>query len=167
MTDFAMTGFDYAVLVIVGFSVLLSFMRGLTQEVLSLLSWLLALWCASHYADQVSTMLPMETAAPETRIVTAFVVILIVVWIVTLFMKLAIGKLIRVTGLGSFDRVMGIVFGVVRGGLVSLVLVLLAGLTKFPQLPMWRHAMLSGVFVSAAMEVLPWLPPALANKIHY
>lgn len=161
-----MTGFDYAVLVIVSFSVLLSMMRGLTQEILSLLSWIAALWCASQYADRVSMMLPLA-ATPEIKILVAFISLLIAVWLATLFIKLAIGKFIRLTGLGSVDRILGVAFGVVRGGIVVLVLVLAAGFTQFPQLPMWRNAMLSDMFVSAAIEVLPWLPPTLANKIHY
>lgn len=162
-----MTGFDYAVFVIVGFSLLLSTMRGLTQEILSLLSWVLALWCASQYADLVSAMLPMPTFSPEARLLVAFVGILIAVWLATVFIKLAIGKFISMTGLGGVDRILGMMFGVVRGGLVVLILVLAAGLTRFPQMPMWQNAMFSPIFVAAAMETLPWLPPVLANKIHY
>jgi membrane protein required for colicin V production len=162
-----MTGFDYAVLVIMGFSVLLSIMRGLTQEVLSLLSWIVALWSASHYADQVSVLLPLQTAMPETRILVAFIAILIAVWLATLCIKLVISRFINMVGLGAVDRILGSVFGLVRGGIFVLVFVLAAGFTKFPQLPMWRNAMFSPLFVSIAMETLPWLPPALARKIHY
>ena len=162
-----MTGFDYAVFVIIGFSVLLSLMRGLTQEILSFLSWLVALWCASQYADRVSSMLPLPTTAPELRILLAFVAILMAVWVATLFIKLVIAKFIRMVGLGSIDRILGLIFGFVRGGIVVVLLVLAAGVTQFPQLPMWRNAMFSPLCVSVAKEALPWLPPALANKIHY
>jgi membrane protein required for colicin V production len=162
-----MTGFDYAVMAIVGFSVLLSILRGLTQEILSLLFWVLALWSAGQYADQLSVLLPLETTTPETRILIAFIAILVTVWLVTLLIKLVVARFINIAGLNVLDRLLGSLFGLARGSLFVLLLVLAAGLTKFPQLPMWRNAMFSEVFVSAARATLPWLPPTLANKIHY
>lgn len=161
-----MTGFDYAVFVIIGFSVLLSLMRGLTQEILSLLAWIVALWCASQYADQISPHLPGQLS-PEVAILVAFVSILIAVWLGSIFIKLAVGQFVRMTGLGVVDRIFGVFFGLARGGIVVLILVLAAGLTKFPQLPMWRNALLSETCVSIAIETLPWLPPTLSEKIHY
>lgn len=161
-----MTGFDYAVLVIMGFSILLSFMRGLTQEILSLLAWVAALWCASQYADLLSPSIPGQLS-PELALLVAFVAILIAVWLAGILVKMAVGQFIRMTGLGVADRIFGVFFGAARGAVVILVLVLAAGLTKFPQLPMWRDALFSEMCVSVALEALPWLPPTLAEKIHY
>jgi membrane protein required for colicin V production len=71
------------------------------------------------------------------------------------------------TGLGGIDRILGLAFGFLRGGVVVMVLVLAAGLTKFPQLPMWQNAMLSPFCVAMAKDLMPWLPPSLAEKIQY
>lgn len=161
-----MTGFDYAVFTIIGFSIFLSLMRGLTQEILSLLAWVAAFWCASEYADQATALLP-KSLEPETSIIVAFVGIIFAVWLLTLFVKLAVGQFIRMTGLGIVDRVLGLGFGFLRGSAIVIAMVLIAGMTKFPQLPMWRNAMLSDMCVTVALEVLPWLPPKLAAAIRY
>lgn len=161
-----MTGFDYAVFIIIGFSIMLSLMRGFTQEVLSLLAWFVAFWCATEYADQVVVLLPPHFD-PETNIIVAFVSILLSVWLLTLFVKLAVSQFIKMTGLGIADRALGFAFGCLRGGAIVISLVLIAGMTKFPQMPMWRNALFSDICVAAAVEVLPWLPPKLAEAIHY
>ena len=52
-----MTIFDYAVLVIVGLSVLLSMMRGFVREILALASWVIAFFVAKAYVLELAPLL--------------------------------------------------------------------------------------------------------------
>ena len=61
----------------------------------------------------------------------------------------------------------GMLFGLARGGLIVLVLVLLAGLTTLPRDPIWRNAMLSSPLESLALYVKAWLPGELSRRIKY
>jgi membrane protein required for colicin V production len=65
------------------------------------------------------------------------------------------------------DRLLGVAFGLARGLLVVLTLVLLAGLTPLPRQAVWRNAMLSGPLEGLAVLVQAWLPAELAKRITY
>ena len=65
------------------------------------------------------------------------------------------------------DRGLGGVFGLARGVLVVMTLVILAGLTDLPRQPVWRDAVLSGVAESAVRSVKPWLPDEWARRVNF
>jgi membrane protein required for colicin V production len=65
------------------------------------------------------------------------------------------------------DRVLGAVFGMLRGMLVVLILVLLGGLTALPRQPVWRDAMLSPPLEAAALTAKLYLPSELSKRIGY
>jgi membrane protein required for colicin V production len=74
---------------------------------------------------------------------------------------------LRAVGLGSADRVLGVLLGFVRGVLVVLVAVALAGMTPLPQTLVWREAKSSAWFVQGVEWARPSLPQAFASRIRY
>jgi membrane protein required for colicin V production len=92
-----------------------------------------------------------------------FAVVLLVGWIVSM----ALSSAVRASGLAPADRALGLLFGVVRGLLVVLVIVLLAGLTPLPRERFWRDAFLSGPFETAALALRPHLPAHLGQHLKY
>jgi membrane protein required for colicin V production len=128
-----MTGFDFAVIAILLVSVLLGLWRGLAVEVLSLVGWPLAFVLSNIYSDNFARFLPLkqETLRTTAAYVLMFAVVLIA-WGVLVWM---LSKMLKSIGLGRMDRTLGGLFGVVRGGLVVLALVWLAGVAS---LPSWR-----------------------------
>ncbi|HYR05989.1 MAG TPA: CvpA family protein, partial [Gallionella sp.] len=76
-------------------------------------------------------------------------------------------KLVKVAGLGWQDRVLGGLFGVLRGVLVILALVWLAGLTHIPEQPFWRSAHTSRTVENVALLTKAWLPDDVARRIRY
>jgi membrane protein required for colicin V production len=162
-----MTQFDYIALAILGLSMLLSVMRGLTQEVLALLAWVLSFWCASHFAEQASHWMPESLPSESLRYVAGFIVVFFVVWLLSAIVRITLNQFLSATGLKPLDRLLGAVFGVARGFLLMLTLVMLAGLTSFPRSAVWRNAMFSPLFEQSATLVKPWLPEVLATRIQF
>lgn len=162
-----MTAFDYAVLLIVGFSVLLSVMRGMVREVLALLSWVAAFWVAKAYAVHFAPMLPKGIPDQELRLLAAFLVLFLVTLLLASLLTIALSELIKTVGLTFLDRGLGALFGLVRGGVIVMVLVLLAGLTSLPRQPLWQNAMFSAPLEAAAIAIKPWLPADFAKRIRY
>jgi len=80
---------------------------------------------------------------------------------------MALSSAVRASGLAPADRALGLLFGVVRGLLVVLVIVLLAGLTPLPRERFWRDAFLSGPFESVALALRPHLPARLGQHLKY
>ena len=161
-----MTWFDYAVLGIVGLSVLLAAYRGVVREIAALAGWAAAVVLSGLYAQQLAQWLPVALS-PMLKAVVAYLVIFLSVLLVAGLAGMLLAKLFRVAGLGFTDRAVGAWFGLVRGALIVFVVVMLAGLTSLPKEPFWREAMLSGPVETAVLAAKPVLPQDLAQRIRY
>lgn len=162
-----MTSFDYAVLLIAGFSVLLSVMRGMAREILALLSWVAAFWVANAFSGQLVPMLPVSIPNESLRYLAAFVILFLATLLVTSLITIALSEVIKNLGLKPADRLLGAFFGLARGMLIVLVIVLVAGLTALPRQPFWRNAMFSAPLEAVAQMVKPWLPEDFSKHINY
>lgn len=160
-----MTGFDFAVMAILLVSLLFGLWRGLVYEVLSLAGWPVAFVLSKLFAGDVAPMMP---GAQETmRITLAYTVVFVAALIVWGVLAWLLSRLVKVVGLGWLDRVLGGLFGVLRGGLVILVLVWLAGMTSVPEQPFWRTAQTSKTAEDVALLAKVWLPDNIAQRVHY
>ena len=162
-----MTVIDIVVLAIVGISIVLGVFRGLVREVLSVVAWVAAFLVANLLAPEAAKLLPQAMASEEIRLLVSFVVVFIVALIGLSVLAILASKLVKVVGLGPADRAVGGVFGLVRGMLVVMILVLLAGLTALPRQSAWRDAALRGPLEAAAGHVKAWLPADLSKRIKY
>lgn len=162
-----MTAFDYAVLLIVGASILLSVMRGLVREVLALLAWVAAFWLATAYTVDIARLLPAAVPTQPVRLLAAFVILFLGALLLMSLVSMSIAELVKNLGLGVMDKTLGGVFGLLRGLLVVMILVLLAGLTALPRQGFWRSAMFSAPLEALALNIKPWLPDEFAKRISY
>jgi len=162
-----MTAFDYAVLVIVGLSILLSVIRGLVREVLALLAWVVAFVAANLFGGSLAKLMPDAIPTDELRLMAGLVSVFFVALLVMSLVAMAVSKLVKNAGLGVEDRMLGSLFGLLRGLLVVLVLVLLAGLTSLPKQRVWRDSVFSPRLQALAVHVRQWLPAELSQRIKY
>ena len=162
-----MTAFDYAVLIIIGSSVVLSVMRGFAREVLALAGWVIAFLTANALSGPVAEWLAPFIREGSLRTLTAFVSVFIVTLILVSLLAMAVSRLLKNAGLGLEDRLLGGFFGLARGLLIVLTLVLLSGLTALPRQPAWSDAMLSPPLEALAAAIKPWLPQAVTRYLSY
>ena len=162
-----MTAIDYAVLLILAASVLLGVMRGFVREVLSLVAWIAAFWCANHFSPALSGMLPKAVSGEPIRIMLAFAAIFLGMLIVTALVTMLVSGLVKKVGLGWVDSLLGSVFGLARGGLIVVVLVLLAGLTSIPESETWKHAQFRGMLETGGIIAGAWLPTSVSRHIRF
>ena len=66
-----------------------------------------------------------------------------------------------------FVVLLGVLFGVARGGVIVAILVLLAGLTPFPQDPWWQDSQFLNYFEEFALWMRSFLPGEIADNITY
>jgi membrane protein required for colicin V production len=162
-----MTLFDYVVLTIVCLSVFLSVMRGFVREVLALVGWIGAFVAAMTLGGPVSAWMAPNIADERWRAVAAFGGVFFATLLLASLVAIAFSRLLKAAGLRLEDRVLGGVFGLARGLLIVMVLVLLGGVTKLPKQPAWNDAMLSPPLEALAGAVKPWLPQGLSQYISY
>jgi membrane protein required for colicin V production len=162
-----MTWFDYAVIAIILFSALLGWWRGLVYEVLSLVSWVAAGVTAKLFAARMAHYMPSMLEGETSRTAAAFVSLFLLVLAVGGVVAWLVSKLVKSIGLGWLDGLMGIFFGLIRGALVVVLIMLLAGTTGLPQLPDWRNAATSRPLESVALLLRAALPESVAERVHY
>ncbi len=161
-----MTWFDYAVVAIVGLSVLLAVIRGVVREIAALAGWVAALILSGLFAQALAQWLP-GSLSHALRAAIAYLVIFLGVLLLSGMIGLLLAKLFRAAGLGVTDRVVGALFGFARGAVIVFVGVMFAGLTGLPREPFWREAALSGPVETAVLAARPALPKDLAQRIRY
>jgi membrane protein required for colicin V production len=161
------TLFDYLLLFILAASVLISTMRGLVREILSLLSWLVAFVLANAYGATLAPMLPSMIPGEAVRLMVAFVALFLGVRVLMGLLSMAIGAVLTASGLSLVDRGLGGLFGLARGVVIVLAVVIVCGMTAIPQQDFWKSALLSPLAESGARTVKPFLPAAFAQHVHY
>lgn len=159
--------FDWVVLGIVGFSAVVGAWRGLVGEALAILAWVLALLGAWLFGALVGDNLFAAIADKAIRTAAGFAATIVLVLLAMAGVRWLLRKLLKALGLGLTDRLLGFMFGVMRGTAVVLVLVIAAGLTSAPRMPWWSEAKLSPPFEIVALALRPLLPPDLAKRIRY
>ncbi len=162
-----MTVFDLIAILVVAISVGFSIWRGLVREVFSLLSWVAAFWLARLFAAVVAGWLPASWTHQGLRYAIGFVAVMLVTVLVLSLVSMLVVHLVKVAGLTTSDRMLGAVFGLLRGVLIVLVLVLLGGMTSEPREPYWRNALLSKPLEKMASLARPWLPEDIARRVSF
>lgn len=162
-----MTLFDYAVLAITGFSIVVGAVRGLVREVLALAAWVVAFFVAGAYGGDAAPLLTGQISDPGWRYMAALVAVFFGVLIVMSVAAIIVSRLIRRAGLGAEDRLLGGIFGLARGLLIVVSFVLAAGFTPLPRQPVWKDAMLAAPLEKLAAVARAWLPQAWAKYITY
>ena len=146
---------------------LLGLMRGAVKEVFSLASWVIAFIVAKLFSVQLARFLESAVGNSSLRLLTAFIILFIFTLIIMGLISLLIASAVKKIGLGPLDRLLGTVIGFLRGVVIMLILVVLGGMTALPQQNDWRNAFTSGWFETLARAVKPWLPDAMAKRIHF
>ena len=172
---------DVVTALIVLVSGILSWLRGFAEEVVTILAWVAGLVVGFQFAEFGAQFVPgffdEITLGERTYGLTAFhaPVAGIVLFLLTF---VAVSQLYRIFArmtkgkeggiLHRSDRVMGLLFGLFRGGLLVLVLVLIAGtLPAINEADFWHESKLVPYFVEAAKQVVEWMPADWQHHFHY
>lgn len=161
-----MSIFDIIILVLLALFTGIGALRGMLREFLSLGVWVLALGSGWLFADAVGSWLEMLQDAELRRLVAFLAIVLVMLSLLSLVAFVA-RKLLPRPDPGLTDRGVGAALGAIRGAVVVVVMVLLAGLTSLPKKADWRDSMLVGIFQPAASKVLEWLPASVAQQFRY
>lgn len=134
---------DGMALGVVVVSALFGLLRGMIREVLSLLAWVLGLYAAWRFGPHgLAPALP--PVVPQwLRIPLADLLIFLGFVIAGTLLALLVRKIFYGVGLGGPDRLLGAVFGVLRGVLLIAVLAFGVQSSALAQASWWRQSWLA------------------------
>jgi membrane protein required for colicin V production len=131
---------DWILLAVLALSLLLGLWRGIVQQVLSLAGWVAAFYVSQMYAPMAAAWLPMEGSSQMLRYAAGFVVVFVAVLVATVLVSFVVKKLISAVGLGPLDRLLGSLFGLMRGVVILLAVTVLVGMTPMRETLAWKQA---------------------------
>jgi membrane protein required for colicin V production len=137
-----MTPVDYLIVVLCLVSAGTGFWRGFTREALSLLTLLAGIWLAWRFAWVVEPMLGDWAGAADARVWAARAIVFVLVLAVGALASWLARTLVRHSGLSGVDRLLGTVFGIVRGALIVGLSVIVLQITGRDQDSWWQEARL-------------------------
>ena len=161
-----MTWLDYTVIAVLVVSIAWGAWRGLVHEVFSLAGWIMAFLAGNLFAAPLSELLP-AAMRPELRVIVAFVAIFVGTLVLAALIAALITKFVTVSVLHSLNRWLGALFGLLRGLLIVIVLAMVAGMTSLPSKPVWTESATGYSLAQTVLQLKPWLPPALAQRLRY
>ncbi|MGA7179958.1 MAG: CvpA family protein [Thiobacillaceae bacterium] len=162
-----MSGLDWIILLILAASVFRSLMRGLVEEVFSLAAWIVAFIAAKWGAVVVGPILPLGVESESMHYFAGFAVVFLAMMILVFITGHMVKGTVEAVGLTGADKLIGGVFGLLRGLVILVGLTLAAGLTQLPKTDFWRHSSLSHALEIMAIQVKPLLPKKLSKYISF
>ncbi len=153
-----LTTVDIIIFVIVFLSVVVSIIRGFVKEAMSVVIWVLAVVVAAKYYGQMDARLVKVISSSSVRLVSAFVILFVATLFIGAIINRFLGAVVVSTGFSGTDKVLGAIFGVARGILIVVALVVLAEYTM-PQEEWWKQSM----FMEQIQGLTVWLKQALQS----
>ena len=146
-----MTNVDYILAAAVLLSVLFGVVRGFLRESIALLGWLVGLWLAWRHAGVVEPYLGGALAGTELQQWVARSLVLLAVVVVAWILGALLSYLVQRSGLTlGVDRLLGGLFGLVRGAVIVGFAVMLGQAAEMQDEPWWRESKLVPVGVEMA-----------------
>lgn len=145
-----MGGLDLLIIAVLVVSVLVGCLRGLMYEAAMLFGWALAFFVARWFAPDLSELLQKAIGNENWRMGISFVVIFIAVLFANALLAFALKAIFSQPALRPIDRCLGGLFGVLRAGVVVLVMALVVHILRLQEEPWWHDA-----------KAAPWLNEAI------
>src|SRR5579883_1522303 len=153
-------GLDIILIVIMIFSGFLAMLRGLTREMLSIMSWALAalvtLLVYSNFRWEFRRIIDTPMLADGTLILVTFIGSLIIFSLITA----NISERVLDSRVGAIDRTLGFIYGLVRGLVLVVIAYLIVGqIVERQNLPSWvKEARSLPLIESAGDTIKSFLP---------
>lgn len=146
---------DYVFIAVFGLSILAGFVRGLVREVLALLVLVAAFVVAIIFSNSLATHFT-QSAGTDSQTLSylaigiSFGVLFTATVIAGAIISFFLSLIFQSTVLGFGNRLLGAIFGFMRGFIINLVIVFVVQLTTFGEKDVWKQSKLVGFFQPSA-----------------
>src|ERR1700761_6413491 len=133
---------DYLVIAAVLISAIVGAMRGFLREVVALVTWLLALFVAWHFSELIEPHLGGLLSGSYVKPWAARAIIVILILMLGAAVGALLSHFVRLSIFSGLDRLLGLVFGLIRGVILIGVFVILGQLLRLDDERWWTRSLL-------------------------
>ena len=133
---------DYLVIAAVVISAIVGAMRGFLREAVALVTWLVALFVAWHFADLIEPHLGGLLSGSYVKPWAARVIIVLLILLLGAAVGAMLNHFVRLSIFSGMDRFLGLVFGLLRGVVLLGVFVILGQLLRLEGERWWTRSLL-------------------------
>jgi membrane protein required for colicin V production len=161
--------FDWLLIAILAYSTISAFLTGIVVELFSLGGLIagifLASWHYQRFAPALQQLLhPLFKPSASTCNILAFLTIALGIMVVAAIAARSLRGAARTVGLGFFDRLFGALFGLVRGCILGVSL-LMAAAAFLPQSTWIANSRLTPYFLAGVHAVSFVVPQGLQQQL--
>lgn len=160
-----MNWFDYAIIATLALSVLVGLWRGFIGEVMALACWVLAFWVAWMFGPVLAEQFAASISVPSVRVMLGYGLCFIAVLIAGAIVGYLLRKLVSGSGLSGTDRLLGMVFGLARGFVLVVLVIVLMKFTPVIHDDWWQNSRMLPTFERSASWMTALLPEAVAKYL--
>lgn len=144
---------DIGIVIFIVITALVGLGRGFIWMSLFLVTWVAAAVFAFLYHKDLMEALPFKLSSEVFQMIVAGLIIFLVILFVGTLFNYLLGKAVHAIGLGSVDRLLGVVLGLALSGFIIAMAVMFINLTKYTEEPMWQSSLLVPKFANAAQWI--------------
>ncbi len=142
-------------------SVALGAWRGLLTEMLALAGWGVSYFSAQWMGPSTGSHLPIGEPGTRLNLLAGMLVAFVLTWLLWTLAAWLLRQIVQASGLGGTDRLLGGVFGLMRGLFVILVIVTLVSMTPLREWGAWQASR----GVNWTLGLLHGLGPMLPDQV--
>ncbi len=133
---------DIIIAVALSISIIVGFMRGFVKESISIATLVIAIWAALYFGPVVGNVSDSWLSSDELQVWFGRMLVFGVVLAVGGLLGWGISKLVRLSVLSGLDRMLGSLFGIVRGILLTALFVIGGQFAGFDNDDWWLRSRL-------------------------
>jgi len=156
---------DWVFLALLLLSMVIGVVRGLLYELMSLFGWVVAYVAAQAFGAAAAPAVPLGAPGSALNLAAAFALVFVAVLLGWWLLAWLLSKLIKASPLSVMDRVLGALFGLVRGALIALAVATVVNLTPFAEAPAWRHSHSAQSLAVVLAGLKPLLPEPIMRHL--
>ena len=158
-----MNELDWAIVIVLGLSTVVGVARGVIREVLSIVGWVVGIVFALKWSPDLAEKIPLDSLGPAVKTILAAIIIAVFCVFAIGLLGTLLRKMLEVANISAEDRILGSVFGLLRGVVFVCAAVFLAGMTSAPTTSIWRHSVCIPLAENGVELMMPLLPESIAK----
>ena len=139
----------------------LGIFRGIVREILSLSSWIVSIWLAYLFGDNLAIVIVPWLESERLSSLIGYLVVFVAVLVLLSLVVALLFKLFRVVGLSGIDRLLGGLFGCLRGVVIVALLLFIAEWTPATGQTWFKDSQIVPYFEAP----LTWFKTKVVNQL--